>query len=256
MGFTLASKFRKAISDDNVAALVQLLETHPKIDINTFSVNIDGLTPLNFAVRYGHEKSAAALLAKGADPNIRQGFGWTPMHSAAYYGRIGIVAEMLKCGGDPNLRNSDEQTVQALAEHANRKDVVKLLQPYMTDPLSLVQENLPQPLQKQSAEKTVADSWSLMSEDTVAHVFAKGDTGYQMTEIFNFAAQERIRILTHADNKQEHVETRPFDELAEEGLKKAYTALLAKGGTADEGALKRSGVQLDKPRAPAQKNAG
>lgn len=256
MGFTIASKFRKAISQDDIAALTQLVERHPKIDLDTYAVNMDGMTPLTFAIRHGHEKAAKTLLQLGASPNVPLGYGWTPMHKAAYYGRIGVVAEMLKHGGDPNLRNSDEQTVQALAERANRTDVVKLLQPYMKDPLSLVQGDLPQPLPKPVDAQTAGDTWSLLSEDTIAHVFAQGDTGYRMTEIFNFAAQERVRILTGIDSKQEHVDTRAFDTLAEEGLKKAFAALLAKGGKADENVLKRRHTQLDKPRPSRQQNAG
>ena len=257
MGFTLASKFRKAIGNDDADALKALVDKYPKVDLNSMSVNMDGHTPLTFAIRYGHEKAAVALLALGADPNARTGYGRTPLHQAAFYGRIHVVAEMLKRGGDPNLRDTDEQSAQALAAYAKRKDIVKLLEPYMVDPLSLLQEGLPAPSQKTADEKkNIGDSWDLLADDTVAHIFAGGETGYRMTEIFNFSAAERIRIVQNAANNNDHVETKPFDELAPEGLQKAYAALIEKGGSADESVLKRSATQLDKPRPPTQKNTG
>lgn len=257
MGFTIASKFRKAIGNDDADALKALVKKYPQTDINTMSLNMDGYTPLFFAIRYGHEKSAMALLELGADPNKRTGYGRTPMHEAAYYGRIKIVAEMLKRGGDPNLRDTDEQSVQALAAYAKRNDIVKMLEPYMVDPLSLLQEGLPTPAEKPAEEKRpLGGRWDLLADDTVAHIFAGGETGYRMTEIFNFSAAERIRIVQNTANNNDHVETKSFGELAPEGLQKAYAALIEKGGSADEAVLKRSATQLDKPRPPAQKNAG
>jgi ankyrin repeat protein len=254
MGFTIASKFRKAISNDDAEALKALLEKYPQVDINTLSVNMDGHTPLNFAIRYGHEKAALALLALGADPNKMLGYGRTPMHQAASYGRIHLVAEMLKRGGNPNLRDADEQTVQALAAYSKRHDIVKLLEPYMIDPLSLLQDSLPKPAEKPSEEKTIGDRWDLLAEDTIAHVFATGETGYRITEIFNFSAAERLRIVQNIASNNDHIETKSFDDLGAEGLQKAFVALKARGGQADESVLKRSGAQLDKPRVPTQKN--
>jgi len=255
MGFTIASKFRKAIGNDDADALKALVEKYPQADINTLSLNMDGYTPLHFAIRYGHEKAALALLALGADPNRRSGYGRTPMHQAAYYGRIHIVAEMLKRGGDPNLRDTDEQSVQALAAYSKRSDIVKLLEPYMVDPLSLLQDGLPAPAEKPAAEnKPAGDRWDLLAEDTVAHVFAAGETGYRITEIFNFSAAERLRIVQNAANNHDYIETKSFDEIAVEGVQKALAALVEKGGHADAAVLKRGGVQLDKPRPPARKN--
>lgn len=248
MAFMIASKFRKAISNDDADALKALVEKYPDVNINKLVLNMDGYTPLNFAIYYGYEKAALALLELGADPNYRGGFGRTPMHFAALHGRIHVVAEMLKRGGDPNLRDGDEQSVQALAAYKKRNDIVKLLDPYMVDPLSLLQDGLPAP-----AEKT-GDRWDLLAEDTVAHVFAAGDTGYRITEIFNFSAAERVRIVQNIASQRDHVETKPFAALAVEGLQKAFAALIEKGGRADETVLKRSGAQLDKPRPPAQHN--
>lgn len=257
MGFTLASKFRKAIGNDDADALKALVAKYPKADINNLTVNMDGYTPLHFAIRYGHEKAAIALLELGADPNKRSGYGRTPLHQAAYFGRMHVVAAMLKRGGDPNLRDGDEQSAQALAAYAKRKDIVKLLEPYMVDPLSLLQEGLPAPAQKSDdVKKTAGDHWDLLADDTIAHIFAAGDTGYRMTEIFNFSAAERIRIVQNAANNHDHVEIKPFGDLAPEGLQKAYAALIENGGIADEAVLKRSATQLDKPRPPAPKNAG
>src|SRR5437867_9696989 len=50
-------------------AVIQLLLKQPGIDLN--AIDIDGRTPLMGAVERGHEGIIGLLLAKGADPTIR-----------------------------------------------------------------------------------------------------------------------------------------------------------------------------------------
>ena len=256
MGFTKASKVRDAIEKDDVAALEQVVAKYPDLDLNTMAVNMDGYSPMQYAVRYGKKNAVAGLLALGVNPNRPEGNGWTAMHSAAYRGRLEMVVEMLKYGGDPNIRTGSEKNVQEIAETAGYKSVVQVLEPYMKDPVEMLQGHFPQSEKQPEAVKPVtADKWSLMAPDTVAHIFAPGETGYQITEVFNFAARERLQIVRNLTTEREHVKATGFDELPESNmLDIALKALRAQGGVAEPDSIRRRGAQLDKSSLSPQKN--
>lgn len=256
MGFTKASKIRAAIEKDNIAALEQVVAKYPDIDLNTMAVNMDGYSPMQYAIRYGKKNAVAGLLALGVNPNKNEGNGWTAMHSAAHRGRLEMVVDMLKYGGDPNIRTGSEKNVQEIAETAGYKSVVQVLEPYMKDPVDMLQDLLPQPkTPPETVKPATADKWSLMTPDTVAHIFAPGETGYQITDIFNFAARERLQIVRNLTTEREHVKTTGFDDLPESDmLNIALKALQAQGGTAGADSIRRRGVQLDKPSISPHKN--
>jgi len=256
MGFTKASKIRGAIEKDDAAALQQVMEKYPDINLNTLSLNMDGYSPLQYAIRYNKKNAVTALLVLGADPNHNAGGGWTPLHSAAQRGRLEMVVEMLKHGGDPNIRTSYEKNAQEVAEAAGYKSVSQVLAPYMKDPVAGLQDGLLQPEKGAAVAFPVAtDKWSLMAPDTVAHIFAAGETGYQITEVFNFAARERLQIVRNLQTEREHVKATGFDELPDSNvLDIALKALQAQGGTAAPDSIRRRGTQLDKPSLSPQKN--
>jgi ankyrin repeat protein len=62
---------------------------------------------LKAAVDFGHHRLAAWLLDLGADPNGRAGTGAdeTPLHSAAWNGDLEMVELLLARGADPSLRD-------------------------------------------------------------------------------------------------------------------------------------------------------
>ncbi|KAK3901858.1 ankyrin repeat-containing domain protein [Staphylotrichum tortipilum] len=64
----------------------------------------DGLTPLAYAARDGHDGVVGLLLAKGADPTTGGSDGLTPLHRAASEGRAGAVRVLLDAGVDPLIK--------------------------------------------------------------------------------------------------------------------------------------------------------
>jgi ankyrin repeat protein len=58
------------------------------------------------------------LLARGADPNVKQAGGWTPLHSAAHQGDVEAVDLLLAHGADPHLRSDDGRDAAAMAAEA------------------------------------------------------------------------------------------------------------------------------------------
>jgi uncharacterized protein len=65
-----------------------------------------GLTPLSFAVGTLHRKAAAALIARGADPNRKddEGDNAVTLAATAYARDPQLLAMVLDAGGDPNTR--------------------------------------------------------------------------------------------------------------------------------------------------------
>jgi len=64
-----------------------------------------GQTMLHLACTLGFQRFAAALLARGANPEPRDKGGFTPMHFAALHGHAQIVRRLMLSGADPMLRS-------------------------------------------------------------------------------------------------------------------------------------------------------
>ena len=67
------------------------------MDVN--SKMMDGLTPLQQAVRDGHKEIAELLIAKGADVNAKEGDGLTPLDWA-----YSETADLLRKHGGKNKK--------------------------------------------------------------------------------------------------------------------------------------------------------
>lgn len=52
--------------------------------------------------KYGNYSYVKKLLESGADPNIRDAFGWMPLHLAVRYERALAMVQLLAGGADPN----------------------------------------------------------------------------------------------------------------------------------------------------------
>ena len=90
----------------------------------------DGFTGLHFAAFFGGAGAASALLAAGADPNLRSrnDFGVMPIHSAVAGHRSDVVAALLAAGADPKVRQRHGWTpLMGAAEHGDSETVEGLL---------------------------------------------------------------------------------------------------------------------------------
>ena len=66
---------------------------------------VNGQTLLHLAASLGFRRIVAGLLARGANPDIRDKNGMTPMHMACLRGYIHVVRKLLSAGGDPAIRS-------------------------------------------------------------------------------------------------------------------------------------------------------
>jgi ankyrin repeat protein len=66
----------------------------------------DGLAPLHYAAREGHEGLISFLIEKKADVNIKNASGAAPLHEAARSGNAGIMAVILDAGAEINAQDA------------------------------------------------------------------------------------------------------------------------------------------------------
>ena len=77
-----------------------------------------------------------------------------------------------------------------------------------------------------------------MNDQAVALLSTMDEFGYKITDVFNFASRERIRIVNNLKTRADNVETTPFDNLADRTqVEEAYKFLIALGGRADAASL-------------------
>lgn len=83
--------------------IVDLDDSPYQARLNTRGLN--GQSMLHLSASLGHYRLAAGLLARGANPDLRDNNGMTPMHMACLRGHAQIIRKLRSAGGDPNLRS-------------------------------------------------------------------------------------------------------------------------------------------------------
>jgi ankyrin repeat protein len=74
-----------------------------------------GSTPLHLAAMNPDTGVLKALLAAGADPNVRDKDGATPLHMAAYASRTQHAQILLEAGADPLLKTNAGRDATSMA---------------------------------------------------------------------------------------------------------------------------------------------
>ena len=83
--------------------IVDLDDSPHQTRLNTRSTN--GQSMLHLSASLGQYRLTAGLLARGANPDLRDNNGMTPMHMACLRGHAQIIRKLRSAGGDPNLRS-------------------------------------------------------------------------------------------------------------------------------------------------------
>lgn len=96
-------------------------------DVNAASRNSLRVTPLHAAATRLNAKLVAALLARGADPNVDQAGGFAPLDSAAFRGDRAIVELLLGYGADPRHKTANGKTAAGLATEGGHPDLAAQL---------------------------------------------------------------------------------------------------------------------------------
>eukprot|EP00756_Hemistasia_phaeocysticola_P044148 Hpha_TRINITY_DN17755_c0_g1::TRINITY_DN17755_c0_g1_i1::g.46385::m.46385 len=92
-----------------------------------------GVSPLHVAARRGCVRSAGALLAAGAKPNVTCDEGWTPLHSAALTGAPRVVRILTSSGADVDARSTQGATPLHVAAASGSRSCALALQQWGAD---------------------------------------------------------------------------------------------------------------------------
>ena len=84
--------------------------------------------PIHSAVAGHRPDVVVALLDAGADPNVHQRHGWTPLHGAAQHGDTDTVERLLAAGADPAATNDDGTNATDLARAAGHAALAERLE--------------------------------------------------------------------------------------------------------------------------------
>lgn len=276
MRFTKKGRMRQAIARDDIAAVTRLLDAGFSLgddsllgrgnqavlqaacagrrDILELFIrrgadfvtvyNDDALTGgqwqtlLHVAAARGHKDVAALLLDSdrydNALLNRPDSAHNTALHCAAAAGHGDIVRLLLDRGFNPDQKGANGKLPIGLASQGGHAGIVGMLEAQKAakeTPAPAVPP--PQP----SGER-----WRLVSPDSVSRTDELGgelkDEGYRITDLFNFASRERIRIVHNLKTRADAVETVAFDDLRDaRQVQDAFAALQRLGGKAGPAAL-------------------
>jgi ankyrin repeat protein len=112
----------QAVETDDLARLTELLDRHPEL------VHVRGTNGNDLLGMASGTELVRLLLARGADPNRGNDYGWTKLHQAGYSNRRELAEVMLAAGARTDLSaRGDGGTPLVAALFWGHRDVVDLL---------------------------------------------------------------------------------------------------------------------------------
>lgn len=120
LGQSDSYQFLQAIRDAKGEDVEKLLNKPGTVIVNTHD-RATGETALHIVVKRGDTTYIKYLLARGADPNLKDMEGNTPLLLAANTGGTGVIDMLVKGGANVNLANSRGET--PLIRAVQRRDL-------------------------------------------------------------------------------------------------------------------------------------
>ena len=118
-----------AVINNNYDIVSLLLEKNADPNI----IDIDGRSPLYYAINNNNSDIVSLLLEKNAEPNIIDNDGRSPLYYAINNNSNDIVSLLLEKNADPNIIDSDNNSLLYYAAINNNSDIVSLLLDYKFD---------------------------------------------------------------------------------------------------------------------------
>lgn len=133
LGQSESYKFLQAVRDAKGDDVTKMLEKPGTTIINTRDYNT-GEGALHIVVKRGDATYLRFLLARGADPNLKDGKGNTPMMVAANIGEVGMIEILVTAKANVNLANSSGETPLIRAVQHRDMGMVRTLLTAGADP--------------------------------------------------------------------------------------------------------------------------
>ena len=105
--------------------LVDLDDSPYQANLNAQDVN--GQSLLHLSASLGLYRLTAALLARGAMPDLRDRNGLSPLHTASLRGNQHIIRKLRSAGGDPTMRTLNGHTPADMASSQSVRNVIDAL---------------------------------------------------------------------------------------------------------------------------------
>ncbi len=103
------------------------LQARPRTEENVNRRDVDGSTPLQWAVYKGDVIEARRLLRAGADASLANNYGATPMSLAAEVGNTEMLKLLLEVGANADSPNPDGQTALLAVARTGNVEAAQLL---------------------------------------------------------------------------------------------------------------------------------
>src|SRR5262249_372063 len=129
-----SSGLRKADSPDRCDARGPVEEIVMRMLLLMLSVVALAQPSIVDAVMEGDAKTVAALIAAGADVNVKGNDGITPLMQAASAGRVDILRMLVAAKADVGARNAGGASALTAAAFSGYADAVQLLLANQADP--------------------------------------------------------------------------------------------------------------------------
>ena len=222
-------------------------------DLFNFGADVEardkqGQTPLHHAARRGKQTEAIkALLNAHADVNARDEAGATPLHMAAARGDEDVIKLLLNAGADIHAETRDGKSVWDYGVDAGKDYQAQCLKAEAGKQLRAARQKEQEQSRRREQEKAY-DPWKLLAPDKVAVTNVERQIGYQMTEVFNFAARTYTQISQNLATKSEAVAVKTFDDFTDKtSLERAFNELQRLGGKADPASVAGPVVEKSRP---------
>lgn len=88
---------------------------------------VDGTTPLHWAVYRNDVAAVKRLIGAGADVNASNDYGSTPLSEAAVTGNVDVIRALLEAGADVKATNADGQSALMILARSSNVAAAKLL---------------------------------------------------------------------------------------------------------------------------------
>jgi hypothetical protein len=223
--------FVKAIREGDLGFLRDYLSRHPGALgalIKWNNGSNDGY-PMNCAAYHDRPDVIELFAQAGAGPDRNEGVScrWTPLHHAENQKALKAAAALLMHGADCSIRNESSKDT---SEFCRSEKIQQLRDPQYREKLA----------QKARAEKQkkIDGSWKLTGPREVVHDHELPDSGWRMTDIFNFETRCWRACLRDAEHKGVTQNIVFFDDIPDtQILRHALGKLKELGGDADESAI-------------------
>jgi len=108
----------------NMSAIVSTLIEHGAL---VSLIDSTGYTPLHIASRDKHISLVEELINAGAKVNSKCPVGWTPLHVATWWNRVDVVEILLKSGADSSISNHEGYTPREIAAEEGYRKILHIL---------------------------------------------------------------------------------------------------------------------------------